>query len=251
MTNYSAFTTMLSSMNSTTNSSSSSMFNFNFSDYASIRNGSYSKLMRAYYEKTNDETSKLGNSKLSNFSTSTADATDEELAKTEDLATQVTESAQDLYKNSSLFNKKTTVGEDGKQTLDYDWDAIYKKLDAFVDDYNRLIDETEDSDVSKIASTTESLIQATNQNEKMLSKIGITIGEDNSLKLDKDEFLKSDISNVKALFKGTGTYAYNVAAKASMIDSYAQSEALKANTYSSNGAYANNYSAGSIYNSLF
>ncbi len=252
MTNYSAFTTMLSSLGTYNNIGSNSLFNFNFTDYANIRNGTYSKLMRAYYAQEVGETDKSTSSKKNNFSTSTAKATNEELAKTEELATGLVESAQSLYKSNSLFNKKSVTGEDGKVTMDYDREAIYKKMDAFISDYNSLIKQAEESDVSGIANAANSMITATEQNAKMLESIGISINEsNNTLRMDKDTFLKADMSNVKALLKGTGTYAYSVAAKASLIDHYAQSESLKSNTYSRTGNYSNNYSSGSIYNNIF
>ena len=66
-------------------------------------------------------------------------------------------------------------------------------------------------------------------------------------KNDKVEFM----DKVKKLFNGTGSYAYGVATRSSLIDSYAQSEAEKANTYGKNGKYSYNYNSGNIFYDSF
>ena len=92
------------------------------------------------------------------------------------------------------------------------------------------------------------MVNATKANENMLSKVGITINEDNSLSLDKDTFNKANETTVKTLFNSTGSYAYNVSASASFINFTADNEALKANTYDFTGNYGANFTSGSIFN---
>ena len=56
---------------------------------------------------------------------------------------------------------------------------------------------------------------------------------------------------IKNLFNGTGSYAYSVATKAAMTESYAKSEAAKSNTYTKNGTYNYNYNSGNIFTDMF
>ena len=59
------------------------------------------------------------------------------------------------------------------------------------------------------------------------------------------------MSVAKSLFNGTGSYAYTIASKSAMTNSYADMEAARANTYNKYGSYGSTYNAGSIYNSYF
>jgi len=95
------------------------------------------------------------------------------------------------------------------------------------------------------------MISLTSAYEKQLEKIGITVNKDDTLSIDKDTFLEADMTKVKNLFNGTGSYGYNVGVKASMVDYYAQYEASKANTYGSSGYYNYNYSYGSQLQQLY
>ena len=92
------------------------------------------------------------------------------------------------------------------------------------------------------------MVYASATNSKLLAKVGITITEDNTLSIDKDSFMKADVSTAKSLFQGNG---YRVSAQASMINFAADSEAGKAGTYTANGRYGNNYNTGNLLNLYF
>ena len=68
------------------------------------------------------------------------------------------------------------------------------------------------------------------------------------MKIDKDAFEKADMNKVKTLFQGTGSYAYSIESKSSMVNMYAKNEASKSNTYGASGGYTYNYSTGELYN---
>ena len=71
---------------------------------------------------------------------------------------------------------------------------------------------------------------------------------------DVDEngnYIKEITEKIKNLFNGTGSYAYSVATKAAMTESYAKSEAAKSNTYTKNGTYNYNYNSGNIFTDMF
>ena len=52
----------------------------------------------------------------------------------------------------------------------------------------------------------------------MLSKLGISVsGADFSLSIDKEKFMKANISDVKTMFSGVGSFAYQVGSKASRV----------------------------------
>ncbi|MGN0376612.1 MAG: hypothetical protein ACI4ED_03150 [Suilimivivens sp.] len=244
-------------------SSGSSLGNLSFlSDYASIKNGSYGKLMKAYYAKDSDSTAKTSvttvNDKInSTNSISTASDSAKTLSEIEKSADAMKESADSLLTKGtkSVFTKKSVTAKDeygfDNTTREYDTDAIYKAVSAFTQDYNNLLDKVADSDSTTILNKGTSLINMTKANEKLLSDIGITINDDNTLSIDEETFKKSDMNTVKSLFNDTGSYGYSVSAQASLIDYAAERESSKANTYTGFGTYSNSYSTGSILDSLF
>lgn len=214
-------------------------------DYASIRSGSYHKLLKAYYHGGKDSAV----SDVVNSSTETSKDSVKKLTGIENAGEALKESADALITRGSkdVFRKVDIKAEDGTVTKGYQPEEIYKKVNAFVEDYNSLVEETEESNTGSIARATAQMINLTNANEKLLEKVGITINKDDTLSIDKDTFLKADMNTAKLLFNGTGSYGYNVGVKASMVDYYAQYEASKSNTYGRNGSYNYNYSYGSNY----
>lgn len=238
---------------SMTTSRGNSLGNLNFlSDYASIKNGSYGKLMKAYYAKNAaDKTASEGkDTETKKNSISTAADSAKTLSEIEKAADAMKESADSLLVkgSKSVFrkkNEKATVSEE------YDTDAIYKAVSGFVTDYNDLLSKTSAASSKNLQSKADTLAAVTSANAKLLSRVGITVNSDSSLSLDEEAFKKSDMGTVKNLFGTTGAYGYKVSAQASMIDYTAAKESTKSNTYTANGTYSNVYSAGNILNSFF
>lgn len=238
---------------SMTTSRGNSLGNLNFlSDYASIKNGSYGKLMKAYYAKdAADKAASTGkDTETKKNSISTAADSAKTLSEIEKAADAMKESADSLLVkgSKSVFrkkNEKATVSEE------YDTDAIYKAVSGFVTDYNDLLSKTSAASSKNLQSKADTLAAVTSANAKLLSRVGITVNSDRSLSLDEEAFKKSDMGTVKNLFGTTGAYGYKVSAQASMIDYTAAKESTKSNTYTANGTYSNVYSAGNILNSFF
>lgn len=224
----------------------SDLLGINYSDYASIRSGSYFKLLNAYYQDT-------GNLDAVKPKPSTSVSRDDAktLARIESAADDMKDSAAALQANGtkSLFKEVTVKGEDGKETTGYDTDAIYKAVKKFADDYNSLLDTASESDTTSILRAAKNMTNYTKINERLLSKAGITIGSDNKLTVDEEAFKKSDMRNVRDLFQTRGSYGYQIMTQASMIDAHAKTEAAKANTYGKTGMYTYNYNTGELYNS--
>lgn len=227
---------------------------YSLSDYASIKNGSYYKALKAYYKKAeaeNSDSSSTTGSRISKDSTST-------LAKVESAADKLKDSAEALEKSGSksVFTKKeiTTTNEDGTKTTsnDYDRDAIYKSMKTFADNYNSLISAGSKANSTNILRQTLNMVKYTSAHEKSLSAAGITINDDNTLSVDKDAVKNADISKLTSLFKGSTSYGSAISARASAIEKAAENESRKANTYTPYGTYSSNDSSnGSILNSYF
>ena len=237
-----SISTLFSGLSSGRTQSSSDLLGINYTDYASIRGGGYYKLMKNYYAESKS---------TSPSSTATSKDSTASLARIEDGAEALKDSADKLLEKGkdSIFNKVETTNKDGSTTNSYDTDKIYKAVSDFVDQYNSMIDTAGKSNVKSILNAESTMVSMTNKNSALLDSAGISIGSDNKLTINKDEFKKADMSTVKSMFNSTGSYAYQVSAQASMINYYAENEASKANTYNNAGAYTYNYATGEMYNS--
>lgn len=208
-------------------SSSSSLFGAStlLTDYVSIKNGSYGKMLKSYYAKLTKEYS-------DDDSTSTTKAGKD---------TATASSASSLYKSVSALNN-----------LDYsedNIDDIYDSVSKFVKDYNSLIKNASNSSVGSVSSQANALNNYTYANYKLLAKAGITMNADRTLSLNEDIFKKSDISTLKTLFKDNNSFASQVSTKASKLYRYASEGSSLNYSYSSSGKYLSQNSSSSI-NSL-
>ena len=205
-------------------STSNSSFGVNLVDYASIKNGSYKKLVGAYYKKTqNDEGT-------SSSSSSGVKDSKQKLTSISDAASDVKDS---LSKISSQFKTKT---ENGRSVVDYDEDEMYKALKDYVSSYNSLLDAAGTAETTSLSRTADSLASYTKANEKALEKIGISVDSDGKLSIDEDKFKAANKSRVQSLFKSTGGYAYQVSAKASNLQFNADNLAKKADSSSTSSS---------------
>lgn len=243
------YSTLFSSLSSrSTSSSSSSLYDINLADYASIKNGSYYQVAKSYYAKQNKTNSTTGD----NSNTTTSDKAN--ASSVQSNADSLKDAADKLYKTgkNSLFNKKeiTTKNEDGTTTTknDFDKDAIYKAVKSFADSYNTTLKSGSASSNTNVLRQTLNMKNNVGTYKNMLDQIGITIGTDNKLSVDETTFKNSDMNTVKTLFNGTNSLAYNTSMKASQISYYADKAT---STYNFNGALNGSYSVGSSYNNYF
>ena len=205
---------------------------------AQIRTGSYGKLVKSYYSqydkegnlktdssrKNKEDTSNL--SSIRNDASNLNKATDKLLAKGKD----------------SIWEQVETTDEDGKVTKDYDKDKIYDAVNNFVKAYNDLVDSGQKSEGMGVLTQVAAMVTTSAKTASTLGKAGISIGSDNHLSIDEDFFKnKANMTYVKDLFSGTGSYAYQVATKASMTNSYASTnlaEITGKKSYTNTGSYS-------------
>lgn len=227
---------------------STSNFGINLTDYATIKSGSYRKLLKAYYAKNPDETKKTQDT-FKKDQVQTQKEKTKILAKVENSADEAKEAADALLVqgNKSVFTKVEKTDDKGNKTTEYDTDAIYKAVDRFVSSYNSMLERAENVSYNSITNAADTAVRYTKVNEKALEKIGIAIDSDSKLSLDKETFGKADMEQVKALFGKTGSYGYQISAKASMISFYAERAASQTVGYKDSGAYSYTYRNGGLY----
>lgn len=209
-----------------------------------IKTGNYGKLVKAYYAKYDSD----GNLKSESGKTSKkSKASKEETSKLSEIkndASDLTKASDKLLAkgSNSIWKQVDVKGEDGKTTKDYDKDAIYDAVNDFTKAYNSLVDSGQKADSTALLGQVASMVTNTGKTSSTLAKVGISIGSDNHLSVDEDFFKnKANMTYVKDLFNGTGSFAYQVATKASMANSYASTDLSKitgSKAYTNSGSYS-------------
>ena len=174
-------------------------------------------------------------------SASTATATDGATT------TSSTVSSSDDIKSSiaaitadSLYATKT--GTDGSTT--YDVSSIRSAAEDFIKNYNATIEAAKGSSVSGVTSNLTAMMSKTASNSSSLSAIGITVGTDGKLSMDKTTFNGSDMSKVQDVMT---KYGSSIQQNANLLNFYSASQSTSATSYSASGSY----SAGSLVSSLY
>ena len=236
--NASTISALFAGLNNSSSGTSLS-YGIDFTTYNSIKNGSYSKLMRKYYsnqasESTNGATANKNTGKVHSI-----DIQKNNAKVNRDNAASLVDSASEL-KKYSLWSKVDKTDKDGNIAKEYDTDKIAKAVSSFVKDYNSLV---------YVLNSASNMVNYTRANADLLKKIGISVGSDNKLTVDEDKLKASDMAVVKSVFKDSGSFGQTISAKASTIYGNAVSqlsELSTKNSYTSNGLYS--YSSGYTYN---
>lgn len=213
------------------------------SDWASIKNGSYGKLTKAYYNKNPEKATAQFKEE--------ANATLKKNNGTNTDASKLVADIKSISDNKDLFNEVKVTGEDGVVTTDYDRKAIGDAVKNFVKDYNAVLDSAVQSDNSSVLRNTLNMTNMTSVNSYMLSSIGINVGLDNKLSVDEEKLASADVNSLKTLFTGNASYASSVSNNASNIMDAISYENNKLSPYNANGAYAMLGMAGSLYDGTY
>lgn len=201
---------------------------FSLLDYASIKNGSYGKLLKAYYAQQDAD---KANSGIDSVQKATNMKSGADVLKKSAQALN----SDTLWAKKKIKKKDEKTGEE-TEVEDYDWNAITKAVKSFVENYNDVIEQAGNSNAKDVLRNAVWMTGITESNENLLSKVGITIGKGNNMKLDEEMLKKADISTLKTLFIGHNSFADKIAMKANSISNAA---ARSSGTYKNNGTYNN------------
>lgn len=192
-------------------SSSGGMGNLNFlSDYASIKNGSYGKLMKTYYG-TGVDASKVSSSKKYSSSNVLDKIFDEKrnpkVSKdAQEANAKLTTGLSSLKTSiSTLQNSKTyTDTENGQSAAD----KMVSAMKDFVSDYNDVVNAAKGSTLERKTAYVANMMSSTAANADNLSEIGITINSDGTLGLDAARLKEAGVSKVQKLFSSDNIMSY-------------------------------------------
>lgn len=174
-------------------------------DYASIKNGSYGKMMKSYY------------AKLEKQEAEESGETGQKAGKIKDSASA--SAAASLYKSASALSS-LNYDDRSEENIEKITDSVA----SFVKDYNSLMKSADKSENSTVKKQAESLYNSYYGNYKLFAKVGITMNSDRTLSLDEDSMKKAlqdtehgNGATIKTLFGGIGSFADKAVNKASQI----------------------------------
>lgn len=219
--------------NTSSNSSYTSGLYSSLSEYSTIRTGAYKKLLNSYYSKTQSTKASQTGTNYQVKGNSTVEK--KQLTEVKDAADSLYSSAAKLTDTSStksLFkNAQSVTGE------------ISSAVKNFVNDYNSLVEEAADTSNSKVTGKVSFMTSQTNAHKSSLENIGITINDDKTLTVDEKKLNSADVNDVKKLFNGSSSMAYQTFVRASSISSAAENASTTSGLYGSDGAYDNYYNS--------
>lgn len=204
--------------------SNSTFGSFNFGDYASIKNGSYGKLLKSYYTEQKKDTA----SAKKTTSTTTEKTKQEKTVDSTGL-TQMKKEADGLKTAAEALNKEDLWKQNNGE---YDMDKITSAVKSFAKEYNDVIGQASKINTKDISQSIHYMSSMTNTMSKVLSKVGVTVGTDGKLSVDEDAMKKANVSSLKSLFSGTASYGSQMADRAGEIS---RETIMNSSVYSNKG----------------
>lgn len=192
-------------------SSSSGTSNLNFlSDYASIKNGSYGKLMKTYYGTA--KSSSTGTTSKTSSSNSVLDKILEE-KKNPKVSKEAQKANADLTTGLSSLNSTVSALQSDKTYTDTanGQSASAKVVSAmkdFVANYNDVVSAAKNSTLTSKTAYVANMMGNTAASADKLAEIGITVNSNGTLELNESKLKAADVSKVQELFSANDIMSY-------------------------------------------
>lgn len=189
--------------------SSSSSGNF-LADYASIKSGSYAKLMKAYYG--TGHTASTGSASAKSDSRNTLDKILEE-KKNPTVSKEVQEANSQLTAGipklksavSALQDDKTYTNTENGQSAT---DKVVSAMKTYVSEYNNVVTAAKRSTLASKTAYIANIMQSTSANADKLAEMGVTINANGTLQLNEGKLKAADLSQVQDLFSSNDIMSY-------------------------------------------
>ncbi len=187
--------------------------------YKSIKNGSYGKLLNAYYDKVGKPERTESKGKTNVKKTEVEDQK-KLMSSIKTKANELTSSAAELATtgSKSLFKDK-----------DGDTKEAVSKIEDFVEDYNNTITAAKKSTDNRTNSRVSAMVDNTENYKSKLSTIGISLKE--------DKLGKASMDDLKSVFNGVGSFAATTAQRAARVQAQASLASTTSSSYTASGRY--------------
>ena len=206
---------LFTSINSSNNNSNNLFNSINLADYASIKNGSYGKLLKSYYKEMESQTSSSGNKDDVNDDKNDT-VTSVDSSKVQEV-TDLQKSVDELQSSANKLLKKGSASLFKEEYKEADKEALYNAVSDFVSDYNALVEKGSASSFSSVANMSKRMNNTASDHQKALEEIGISLNK-GKLTIDKEAFMNADMDQVKKLFNDTNSFGDFVSRRTDSIE---------------------------------
>lgn len=198
-------------------SSGSFLSSSSLGDWGLMRSGVYTKMLKSYYAKMNASSSDTGKTEKNEY---------------ESQLDSKLESLQNSTSDTALSNIKSAAGsmKTAAQTLaDMDFetesrDKLYEGVKKLADTYNTVLASTAKSGLTSISQSVTWMVNDVKAHETQFEKIGIRIGSDNQLTIDKDKFSEAGLNDIRSLLEGNSGFASKLSQRASGLANLAANQ---------------------------
>ena len=149
--------------------------------------------------------------------------------------------ADSLSQKAELFLKdKDTLFDKARESGDNQ--ELYNAIKALAESYNNTMAGLQSSSSALDGYYAQMLKEATKENKEALEKIGITIGKDGKMTVDKEKLEASDVDSLEKAFGPSNAFAAKIAFIGSRVSSNAAANAA---------SYSNQYNSfGDLYSAM-
>ena len=181
-------------------------------DYAMIKNGSYGRLMKAYYADSNSSSSSTSTSSKKSNTSNVLDKILEEKRNP-----KVSKEAQKANANltaglsslktsvSTLQNDKTYTDTANGQSAA---DKVVSAMKSYVEEYNNVVTAAKDSTLTNKTAYVANMMRATSANADKLAEIGVTVNSNGTIDLNEAKLKTAGVSKVQELFSSKDIMSY-------------------------------------------
>ena len=134
-------------------------------------------------------------------------------------------------KGSDIYTTKDSNGDSV-----FNRDEVRSELSKFIEFYNKTIESAKKSGVSGVNSNLTTLLQKTAQYTKSLAEIGVSVGSEGKLSLNKTVFNDASEDKIKT---NLTSYASSIETNARLVNYYSTTQNNSTSSYSATGTYTN------------
>lgn len=181
--------------------------------FNSMKSAAYLRTVKNYYK----------NMQVSNNNTATDNTASKlQSAKLMDLKDSLksinkNENSIKLNINSAITNRNLNLIENGSDDDKSYMNDLVNSISDFANSYNSMIDKSSDIESTSVLNNILSMTKMTRYNATSLSNIGITLGSDNKLTVNKEQLKNADLDNIDSLFGQNGSFGDYTSSKASSL----------------------------------
>lgn len=197
----------------------SSMFNSNnstnlyslFSERASIKNGTYKRLLKSYFGTVGGDSDGKSATRKSRGSDIIDKLLKEKMyptvsKETTEANSNLTSGLNSLQSSVSALQKDSTYEdtENGATAAD----KVVSAVKSYVTSYNDTVTASKSSTLTNKTAYVANMMSTTSKYSKELAEIGVSLKQDGTLQLDETKLKSADISKVQKLFSSENIQSY-------------------------------------------